>query len=133
MMANGNLNVSDLANLSGMSSQQQNNNYENNVATPGSVHETTFQETQTIDSAITENNTPADQYDGEEMYSTEVNKELFLEEVQKYRCLWDISSEVCKSRPMKQNAWSKIGQLFNKDGEFQLVIFLCQHNMRQTF
>ena len=128
MMANGDLNMSDLANLSSISSQQQNNDYENNAATPGYVDETAFQETQTIDSAITENNNPADQYDGEEMYSTEFNKELFLEEVRKYRCLWDISSEVYKSRPMKQNAWSKIGQLFNKYGEFQLVVFLCQHN-----
>ncbi len=49
--------------------------------------------------------------------SKEFEKELFLEELRKYRCLWDINSDGYKSRPMKQNAWSKLSQLFNKDGE----------------
>ena len=48
----------------------------------------------------------------------EFDKELFLEEVRKYRCLWDINSEAYKNRPIKQNAWTLIGKLFNRDGEF---------------
>ena len=55
----------------------------------------------------------------EEMPSTDFEKELFLEEIRKYRCLWDTNSEGYKSRPIKQNAWSKLSQLFNKDGKYQ--------------
>ena len=47
----------------------------------------------------------------------EFNKEMFIEEVRKYRCLWDINSESYKNRPIKQNAWSKIAAVFNKDGK----------------
>ena len=99
----------------------------NNAATPRSIDEKAFQETQTINSAITKNNNPADCYNGVETYSTGFNEESFLEEVQKHICLWGISSEAEKSRPMKQNAWYKVGQLFNEDNEFQLVVFLCKH------
>ena len=33
------------------------------------------------------------------------DKKLFLEEIRKYRCLWDVSSEGHKMRSMKQSAW----------------------------
>ena len=49
--------------------------------------------------------------------SFEFNKEMFIEEVRKYRCLWDINSESYKNRPIKQNAWGKIAAVFNKDGK----------------
>lgn len=50
------------------------------------------------------------------------DKEMFLEEVRKYRCLWDINSESYKIRPTKQNAWTRIGAVFNKDGEFNFIL-----------
>ena len=49
--------------------------------------------------------------------SFEFDKEMFIEEVRKYRCLWDINSESYKNRPIKQNAWDKIAAVFNKDGK----------------
>ena len=49
--------------------------------------------------------------------SFEFDKEMFIEEVRKYRCLWDINSESYKNRPIKQNAWGKIAAVFNKDGK----------------
>ncbi|XP_065068912.1 uncharacterized protein LOC135694146 [Rhopilema esculentum] len=122
MMANGDITVADLASLANTNSQQELYNHEDNAATPGSVDETGFEETETIVSVVTttpENNLQGlDQYNGEELLAAEFDKEVFLEEVRKYRCLWDIASEGYKIRPMKQNAWSKIGQLFNKDVEF---------------
>eukprot|EP00795_Rhopilema_esculentum_P000972 gene972-10740_t len=124
MMANGDITVADLASLANTNSQQELYNHEDNAATPGSVDETGFEETETIVSVVTttpENNLQGlDQYNGEELLAAEFDKEVFLEEVRKYRCLWDIASEGYKIRPMKQNAWSKIGQLFNKDAETAL-------------
>ena len=132
MMANGDITVADLASLANTNSQQENYNHEESAATPGSVDETGFEETETIVSVVTttpENNLQGlDQYNGEELLAAEFNKEVFLEEVCKYRCLWDIASEEYKMRPMKQNAWSKIGQLFNKDGEFTACGFLFVHH-----
>ena len=49
------------------------------------------------------------------------DKEVFLEEVRKYRCLWDVNSEGYKMRPMKQNAWLQISAIFNRDGKFKLA------------
>ena len=122
MMANGDTTVADLASLVNTNSQQELYNHEDNAATPGSVDETGFEETETIVSVVTttpENNLQGrGQYNGEELPAAKFDKEVFLEEVRKYRCLWDIASEGYKIRPMKQNAWSKIGHLFNKDGEF---------------
>ena len=50
--------------------------------------------------------------------AVEFDKEVFIEEVRKYRCLWDINLEACKNRPIKQNVWNKIGLVFSRDGEF---------------
>ena len=92
----------DLANLSSINSQQQPNDDESISVIPSSGDETGWQETNDIASnSIAVNNS--------NQSSTEFDRELFIEEVRKYRCLWDISSEVYKSRPMKQNAWSKLG------------------------
>ena len=51
--------------------------------------------------------------------SENFDKEVFLEEVRKHRCLWDVNSEGCKIRPMKQNAWLQILAVFNRDGKFK--------------
>eukprot|EP00112_Aurelia_sp_Birch-Aquarium-sp1_P020175 Seg5139.3 transcript_id=Seg5139.3/GoldUCD/mRNA.D3Y31 product="hypothetical protein" protein_id=Seg5139.3/GoldUCD/D3Y31 len=92
--------------------EQENYDHKDNAATPGSVDDTGFEETETIDSVVTttpENNNPQDldQYDGEELHSVEFDKEVFLEEVRKYRCLWDIASEGYKIRPVKQTHGQK--------------------------
>jgi len=47
----------------------------------------------------------------------EFDKELFIEEVRKYNCLWDTNSKYFKDRTMKKNAWTKIGQIFHKEGK----------------
>ena len=50
------------------------------------------------------------------------DKAMFLEEVRKYRCLWDVNSESYKIRPVKQNAWLQIASVFKRDGK------LCSKN-----
>ena len=121
LMANGDLNMCDLANISSINSQQQPNDDESISVIPSSGDKTGLQETNYIAStSIAVNNS--------NQSSTEFDRELLIEEVRKYRCLWDISSEVYKSKPMKQNAWYKLGQLFNKDGECQFISVI----MKQT-
>ncbi|XP_071942983.1 uncharacterized protein [Antedon mediterranea] len=46
------------------------------------------------------------------------NKELFIEEVRKHKCLWDVNSEQYKNRAIKVNAWKTIGEIFNREVEF---------------
>jgi hypothetical protein len=45
------------------------------------------------------------------------DKGMFLEEVRKYRCLWDVNSESYKIQPVKQNAWLQIASVFKRDGK----------------
>ena len=45
------------------------------------------------------------------------DKELLLEDVRKYRCLWDVTWPSYKERNTKANAWEKIGATFRKDGK----------------
>ena len=45
------------------------------------------------------------------------DKELFLEEVRKYLCLWDVSWPSYKERNTKANAWEKVAATFGKDGK----------------
>lgn len=52
----------------------------------------------------------------------EFEVEIFLEEVRKYSCLWDISSPNYKDRNMKSNAWKAISSVFGREG---IKIFLC--------
>lgn len=59
--------------------------------------------------------------DNSEPTSVEFDKELFIEEVRKYWCLWDINLEAYKNRTIKKNAWAMIETIFNKDGEFYIV------------
>ena len=49
--------------------------------------------------------------------SFEFDKEMFIEEVRKYKCLWDIHSKSYKNSHIKQNPWGKIAAEFNKDGK----------------
>ena len=45
------------------------------------------------------------------------NKEIFLEETRKYRCLWDVSWPSYKKQNTKANAWEKIAATLGKDGK----------------
>ena len=45
------------------------------------------------------------------------DKEIFIEAVRKFRCLWDINDHSYKDRNMKVNAWKQLAVLFQKDGE----------------
>ena len=83
--------MADLASLVNTNSQREFYNHKDNAATPGSVDETGFEETETIVSVVTttpENNLQGqDQYNGEEQPAAKFDKEVFSEEVRKYRCL----------------------------------------------
>ena len=59
-------------------------------------------QTQSQQSVQENNDKPA----GNEPFSIEIEKEKFIEEVRKYRYLWDINSEAYKNRPIKQNSWA---------------------------
>eukprot|EP00112_Aurelia_sp_Birch-Aquarium-sp1_P006989 Seg1763.3 transcript_id=Seg1763.3/GoldUCD/mRNA.D3Y31 product="hypothetical protein" protein_id=Seg1763.3/GoldUCD/D3Y31 len=125
-MMNGNLTISDLTNLS---DQQQARMMDNSAATlrfdynddetQSTVHDSEPSSLGQKNDDLSE----GQQASPEEMPSKEFEKELFLEEIRMYRCLWDTNSEGYKNRPMKQNAWSKLSQLFNKDGEYQNINF----------
>ncbi|XP_057297481.1 uncharacterized protein LOC130629394 [Hydractinia symbiolongicarpus] len=49
---------------------------------------------------------------------TECDKELFIEEVRKFPCLWNIYSTDYKDRNIKNNAWQELARIFQKDCEF---------------
>ena len=70
-------------------------------------------QTQSQQSVQENNDGPVDN----EPSSIEFDKEKFIEEVRKYRCLWDINLEAYKNRPIKQNSWGKIAVIFNKDSK----------------
>ncbi|XP_071949661.1 uncharacterized protein [Antedon mediterranea] len=84
----------------------------NNMSWFGDTSTTSSIYSSTIDATDIEENIE------EPNFALEFDKELFLEVVRKYRCLWDTHCEGYKNRPMKQTAWVKIGQVFNKDVEF---------------
>ena len=44
-------------------------------------------------------------------------KEVFIEAVRQYKCLWDTNDRNYKNRSMKINAWNDLSSLFNKDGK----------------
>jgi hypothetical protein len=48
--------------------------------------------------------------------SLEFDRELFIEEVKKYRCLWDTNATSYKERSSKANAWKQLSATFKKDG-----------------
>ena len=52
-----------------------------------------------------------------ENQAAEFDKELFLVEIRKYKCLWDIKSPSYKERNTKANAWMKLAATFGRDGK----------------
>ncbi len=68
------------------------------------------------------------QADADSQLPDNFHKGMFLEEVRKYRCLWDVNSESYKIRPVKQNAcmWLQISSVFKRDGKHcteNLILF----------
>ena len=57
---------------------------------------------------------------------TEFDKEIFLEEVREFPCLWDTNVASYKERPTKANAWKELSKIF-KDGNHEniLTILYC--------
>ena len=52
----------------------------------------------------------------------EFNQELFVEEIRKYSRIRDTKCIGYKDGTKKQNAWSQLGQLFNKEGRLMFII-----------
>ena len=50
------------------------------------------------------------------------DEEFFIEEIRKYPCIWDTKRRSCKGGTKKQNAWSQLCRLFNKEGRLMLKI-----------
>ena len=44
----------------------------------------------------------------------EFDKEMFIEKVRKYRCLWDINSESYENKPINQNAGARLPPYLTK-------------------
>ena len=49
--------------------------------------------------------------------SGELDKELFLQALRDYTCLWDTSDTNYKNRTMKLNAWKSLSQMFRQEGK----------------
>ena len=58
----------------------------------------------------------------ENFRESDIDKELFLEALRQYKCLWDTNDPSFKERNKKINAWKQLSQAFKTDGEFLLVI-----------
>ena len=50
----------------------------------------------------------------------EFEKEIFLEEVRKYQCLWNVNTPCYIDRNMKMNAWLQISNVFNREGSYYI-------------
>ena len=49
--------------------------------------------------------------------SGELDKELFLQALRGFACLWNTSDANYKNRTMKMNAWNCLSQMFNQEGK----------------
>ena len=54
--------------------------------------------------------------------STVLDKEIFIETVRDFRCLWDTNCPAYKERQTKINAWNSLSKMFNQDGKVIFVI-----------
>ena len=49
--------------------------------------------------------------------SGELDKELFLQALRGFACLWNTSDANYKNRTMKMNGWNCLSQMFNQEGK----------------
>ena len=49
--------------------------------------------------------------------STVLDKEIFIEAVRDFRCLWDTNCPAYKERQTKINAWNSLSKMFNQDSK----------------
>lgn len=47
----------------------------------------------------------------------ELDKEMFLQALRDYSCLWDTSNINYKNRTMKLNAWKSLSRMFQREGK----------------
>lgn len=52
--------------------------------------------------------------------NVELDKELFLQALRDFKCLWDTSDANYKNRTMKLNAWGSLAQMFNQEGKYDI-------------
>ena len=69
--------------------------------------------TETFKRADTNNEVNSDKDFGEE---------FFIEEIRKYPCIWDTKCMGYRDGTKKQNAWSQLCRLFNKEGRLIFII-----------
>ena len=50
--------------------------------------------------------------------SKKFDKEMFLQALGDFKCLWDTSDANYKNRTMKLNAWKSLSQMFNQEGKY---------------
>ena len=60
----------------------------------------------------------------EQLSELPFDKELFLQALREYKCLWDISDSNYKNRTMKLNSWTALSLMFRQDGKL-LIIQIC--------
>ena len=50
------------------------------------------------------------------------DEEFFIEQIRKYLCIWDTKCRGYKNGIKKQNSWSQLCQLFNKENRLIFTI-----------
>jgi len=51
-------------------------------------------------------------------FNHQISKELFLEAVRQFQCVWDTTHNLYKDRNAKANALKQLSAMFNVDGTF---------------
>ena len=59
----------------------------------------------------------------EQLSELPFDKELFLQALREYKCLWD-TSDSNSNRTMKLNSWTALSLMFRQDGKL-LIIQIC--------
>ncbi|XP_046841156.1 uncharacterized protein LOC124435262 [Xenia sp. Carnegie-2017] len=89
---------------------------------------TSNEETTEVELIITElpHSSEVDSQSQKSNFSVEGNtfdKEMFLQALREYKCLWDTSDPNYKNRNMKVNAWNALSSLFNQEVAFLQKIY----------
>lgn len=59
-----------------------------------------------------------DQTENVAQETKEFDKEMFLQALRDFKCLWDTSDANYKNRTMKLNGWKSLSQMFNQEGKY---------------
>ena len=58
-----------------------------------------------------------DQTENVAQETKEFDKEMFLQALRDFKCLWDTSDANYKNTTMKLNAWKSLSLMFNQEGK----------------